>query len=55
MGRGVCWLVGAGGEWWVGRAAEGTSRAAMLPVGWTGVQCPVTGEVEDRKVARVDE
>ena len=49
------YLTTAGDDLGVVRATHGTSRATMLPIGWTEVQCPVTGEVEDRKVARVDE
>ena len=49
------YLTTAGDDLGMVRATHGTSRATMLPIGWTEVQCPVTGEVEDRKVARVDE
>lgn len=28
--------------------------AAMVPISWTEMQCPVTGQVEQRKVAKVD-
>lgn len=27
--------------------------ATMVPISWTEMQCPLTGQVEQRKVARV--
>lgn len=49
------YLTTASDELGVVRATHRESGETMLPVSWTEVQCPVTGEVEDRKVARVDE
>ncbi len=49
------YLTTAKDELGVVRATHRESRKKMLPISWTEVQCPVTGEVEDRKVARVDE
>jgi len=49
------YLTTAKDELGVVRATHRESRKTMLPISWTEVQCPVTGEVEDRKVARVDE
>lgn len=49
------YLTTASDELGVVRATHRESRETMLPISWTEVQCPVTGEVEDRKVARVDE
>jgi len=33
------------------QARHRASREVMLPISWTEVQCPVTGEIEERKVA----
>ncbi|XP_057952690.1 uncharacterized protein LOC131146873 [Malania oleifera] len=34
-------------------SAESTAGATMVPISWTEVQCPVTGQIEHRKVAKV--
>ncbi|XAR65813.1 hypothetical protein NMG60_11011763 [Bertholletia excelsa] len=34
-------------------SAESTAGATMVPVSWTEMQCPLTGQVELRKVAKV--
>ncbi|XP_068667092.1 uncharacterized protein [Aristolochia californica] len=33
-------------------SAESVSGATMVPISWTEMQCPVTGQVEQRKVAK---
>jgi exosome complex component CSL4 len=35
------------------QARHRASREVMLPISWTEVQCPVTGEIEERKVAEI--
>ena len=49
------YLTTASDELGVVQAVHGESGEVMLPISWTEFQDPVTGEVEDRKVARVDE
>jgi exosome complex component CSL4 len=49
------YLTTARDELGVVQARHRHSREIMLPISWTEVQDPVTGEVEDRKVARIDE
>ncbi|KAJ7978185.1 exosome complex component CSL4 [Quillaja saponaria] len=34
-------------------SAESTAGATMVPVSWTEMQCPLTGQIEQRKVAKV--
>lgn len=34
-------------------SAESTSGATMVPISWTEMQCPLTGQIEPRKVAKV--
>ncbi|KAK3008348.1 hypothetical protein RJ639_015078 [Escallonia herrerae] len=34
-------------------SAESTAGATMVPVSWTEMQCPLTGQTEQRKVAKV--
>ncbi|XP_065852360.1 uncharacterized protein [Euphorbia lathyris] len=34
-------------------SAESTAGATMVPVSWTEMQCPLTGQIEHRKVAKV--
>ncbi|CAA7403278.1 unnamed protein product [Spirodela intermedia] len=34
-------------------AQSSAAGAAMVPISWTEMQCPVTGQVEQRKVAKV--
>ncbi|KAL0317527.1 UNVERIFIED_CONTAM: Exosome complex component CSL4 [Sesamum angustifolium] len=34
-------------------SAESAAGATMIPISWTEMQCPVTGQVEQRKVAKV--
>ncbi|XP_073122791.1 uncharacterized protein [Henckelia pumila] len=34
-------------------SAESVSGAAMVPISWTEMQCPLTGQIEQRKVAKV--
>ncbi|GMN25821.1 hypothetical protein TIFTF001_001073 [Ficus carica] len=34
-------------------SAESGAGATMVPISWTEMQCPFTGQVEQRKVARV--
>jgi exosome complex component CSL4 len=49
------YLTTASDELGVVQAVHSESGEVMLPISWTEFQDPVTGEVEDRKVARVDE
>lgn len=30
------------------------SGGTMVPISWTEMQCPLTGQIEQRKVAKVD-
>lgn len=34
-------------------SAESPAGAAMVPISWTEMQCPLTGQIERRKVAKV--
>ncbi|KAL1340053.1 hypothetical protein HN51_028325 [Arachis hypogaea] len=34
-------------------SAESIAGACMVPVSWTEMQCPLTGQIENRKVAKV--
>ncbi|XP_050940260.1 uncharacterized protein LOC103502755 isoform X2 [Cucumis melo] len=34
-------------------SAESTAGAEMVPISWTEMQCPVTGQIQQRKVAKV--
>ncbi|KNA21064.1 hypothetical protein SOVF_046720 [Spinacia oleracea] len=34
-------------------SAESTSGETMIPISWTEMQCPVTGQIEQRKVAKI--
>ncbi|GAB2277230.1 hypothetical protein Dimus_011937 [Dionaea muscipula] len=34
-------------------AAESTTGATMIPISWTEMQCPLSGQIEPRKVAKV--
>ncbi|KAJ7973572.1 exosome complex component CSL4 [Quillaja saponaria] len=34
-------------------SAESTAGATMVPISWTEMHCPVTGQIEQRKVAKV--
>ncbi|KAL5566838.1 hypothetical protein UlMin_030002 [Ulmus minor] len=34
-------------------SAESAAGAPMVPISWTEMQCPVTGQIEQRKVAKV--
>ncbi|KAA8538959.1 hypothetical protein F0562_025651 [Nyssa sinensis] len=34
-------------------SAESTGGATMVPISWTEMQCPLTGQIEQRKVAKV--
>lgn len=34
-------------------SAESTAGAAMVPISWTEMQCPLTGQIEQRKVAKI--
>lgn len=34
-------------------SAESTAGEMMIPISWTQMQCPVTGQIEQRKVANV--
>ncbi|CAL0316635.1 unnamed protein product [Lupinus luteus] len=34
-------------------SAESTAGATMVPVSWTEMQCPLTGQIEQRKVAKM--
>ncbi|MED6197837.1 hypothetical protein PIB30_060503 [Stylosanthes scabra] len=34
-------------------SAESIAGATMVPVSWTEMQCPLTGQIENRKVAKV--
>ncbi|KAJ1409327.1 Nucleic acid-binding, OB-fold [Sesbania bispinosa] len=34
-------------------SAQSTAGATMVPVSWTEMQCPLTGQIEQRKVAKV--
>ncbi|XWS64782.1 hypothetical protein CRYUN_Cryun05aG0033300 [Craigia yunnanensis] len=34
-------------------SAESSAGAAMVPISWTEMQCPLTGQIEQRKVAKV--
>ncbi|KAK7269119.1 hypothetical protein RIF29_21835 [Crotalaria pallida] len=34
-------------------SAESTAGATMVPVSWTEMQCPLTGQIEHRKVAKM--
>lgn len=34
-------------------SAESTAGEMMIPISWTEMQCPVTGQIEQRKVAKV--
>ncbi|XP_059436390.1 uncharacterized protein LOC132169364 [Corylus avellana] len=34
-------------------SAESTSGATMVPISWTEMQCPLTAQIEHRKVAKV--
>ena len=47
------YLTTASDELGVVQARHRASREVMLPISWTEVQCPVTGEIEDRKVAEI--
>jgi len=49
------YLTTASDELGVVQARHRASRAVMLPISWTEVQCPVTGEIEERKVAEITE
>ncbi|XP_064947997.1 uncharacterized protein LOC135582985 isoform X1 [Musa acuminata AAA Group] len=35
-------------------SAQSIAGATMVPISWTEMQCPLTGQVEKRKVAKVD-
>lgn len=35
-------------------SAESASGATMVPISWTEMQCPLTGQTEPRKVAKVE-
>ncbi|KAI8556127.1 hypothetical protein RHMOL_Rhmol05G0227800 [Rhododendron molle] len=35
-------------------SAESTAGAAMVPISWTEMQCPLTGQIEQRKVAKTE-
>lgn len=35
-------------------SAQSIAGATMVPIGWTEMQCPLTGQVEQRKVAKVE-
>ncbi|RAL37861.1 hypothetical protein DM860_000555 [Cuscuta australis] len=35
-------------------SAESSAGATMVPISWTEMQCPLTGQVEHRKVAKVN-
>ncbi|KAM3200376.1 hypothetical protein CQW23_28318 [Capsicum baccatum] len=35
-------------------SAESVSGGTMVPISWTEMQCPLTGQVEPRKVAKVE-
>lgn len=35
-------------------SAESVAGATMVPISWTEMQCPLTGQVEQRKVAKVE-
>ncbi|KAK6232901.1 hypothetical protein QUC31_009812 [Theobroma cacao] len=35
-------------------SAESSAGAAMVPISWTEMQCPLTGQIEQRKVAKVE-
>ncbi|XP_057550853.1 uncharacterized protein LOC130828852 isoform X1 [Amaranthus tricolor] len=34
-------------------SAESTAGETMIPISWTEMQCPITGQIEQRKVAKV--
>ncbi|GAB4835457.1 hypothetical protein Ancab_000365 [Ancistrocladus abbreviatus] len=34
-------------------SAESPAGATMIPISWTEMQCPVTGQIEQRKVAKI--
>ncbi|KAL9436561.1 hypothetical protein AB3S75_022584 [Citrus x aurantiifolia] len=34
-------------------SAESTAGGTMVPISWTEMQCPLTGQIEQRKVAKV--
>ncbi|BBH06767.1 Nucleic acid-binding, OB-fold-like protein [Prunus dulcis] len=34
-------------------SAQSAAGATMLPISWTEMQCPLTGQIEHRKVAKV--
>ncbi|KAL5768090.1 hypothetical protein ACOSP7_014669 [Xanthoceras sorbifolium] len=34
-------------------SAESTAGGTMIPISWTEMQCPLTGQIEQRKVAKV--
>lgn len=34
-------------------SAESTAGATMVPISWTEMQCPLTGQIEQRKVAKI--
>ncbi|KZV23988.1 hypothetical protein F511_17976 [Dorcoceras hygrometricum] len=34
-------------------SAESVAGATMVPISWTEMQCPLTGQIEQRKVAKV--
>ncbi|KAL6278903.1 hypothetical protein ACE6H2_022504 [Prunus campanulata] len=34
-------------------SAQSTAGATMVPISWTEMQCPLTGQIEHRKVAKV--
>ncbi|KAF3341097.1 hypothetical protein FCM35_KLT09941 [Carex littledalei] len=35
-------------------SAQSISGGTMVPISWTEMQCPLTGQIEQRKVAKVD-
>lgn len=35
-------------------SAESSSGASMVPISWTEMQCPLTGQMEQRKIAKVE-
>ncbi|XP_074307844.1 uncharacterized protein LOC141642800 isoform X2 [Silene latifolia] len=35
-------------------SAESSAGEKMVPISWTEMQCPVTGQIEQRKVAKVE-
>uniref|UniRef100_A0A7N2KQJ5 Exosome complex component CSL4 C-terminal domain-containing protein n=1 Tax=Quercus lobata TaxID=97700 RepID=A0A7N2KQJ5_QUELO len=34
-------------------SAESTAGETMVPISWTEMQCPLTGQIEQRKVAKI--